>query len=218
MKVVAFSLVLVLVISNAAAGVEAADPTAERMRKWQEYLEDVKFWYPDPSPTIFSSIELFSADYQIQLTFDPRPKRDMKLSFLRDGNVMLELEVHWTSVFRSFDDKLYFARFWSTSPGCTIEAYDLRNGKELWKTGDVSKLRQGGASAYGNQVFMRLSRRNEVADEPEGAALIITGREGFGDYISILDRQTGTELAHRIYSTGFGPKMPSETPVIEEQD
>jgi hypothetical protein len=41
-------------------------------------------------------------------------------------------------------------------------------------------------------------------DTKGGAVLIITGRESFGDYMEIVDRASGSILAHKLFRQGFG--------------
>ncbi len=197
-----------MMMSVPSIACELPEVFQKRKEVWQHYLDVRQFGFAKDKPGLNSSLEHFSATCQLHIVVHPTPEKMQKYStyfkWVRNGEEVLVTPGHTESVFRTFDDKLYMANF-AMSPGCTVSAFDLSNGKTLWKTQDISGLRQGGASGYTNQVLMRLSRFNEVPDEIEGAVLIIMGHEEFGDYITVVDRETGLQLAHKIYSTGFGP-------------
>jgi len=46
-------------------------------------------------------------------------------------------------------------------------------------------------------VTMDLSK-----NDGEGT-ITVTGHESYADYVEVLDKQTGTELAHRLYRQGY---------------
>ena len=57
---------------------------------------------------------------------------------------------------------------------------------------------------------MGLSSLGGVEKDSEGV-VYIDGRESNGDYSEILDRKTGTLLAHKIYRQGFAqPKSAAQ--------
>jgi hypothetical protein len=190
---------------------EVPDQIARRVELWQQYLERRSFTFPRDERGLFTSLDHYSATCQLHIIISPKPDYRISFKFVRDGREVLALPGHFEATFRTTDEKLYFANF---SPldvaGCTVSAYDLNSGSELWKTDDISHLKAGGASQYGNLVHLWLSRLNEVANEPEGAAIIVMGTETAGDYIAVLDRMTGVLLAHKKYKRsrptggGFG--------------
>jgi len=182
---------------------------AARKNLWQEELEKRKYSFLKQDRGLISSLERYSASCQLQIIVsplkgNPQQKYRMTLRFVREGKELLTLPGHTESIFLTADEKLYVANV--RDSGCGVSAYDLTNGKELWTVAEVSQLSPLGASAYSNQVQMRLSRLNEVANEPEGAVIVVKGNEGIGDYITVLDRNTGTLLAHKIYRKGFSER------------
>jgi hypothetical protein len=82
----------------------------------------------------------------------------------------------------------YYADYHFGTYGCTLVAFDLLAGKELWRTNlkGIGPVRH---SKYRNQVWI----------EPlyEGA-VIVFGNEAAGKYIEIVDRKTGQTLGHRL--------------------
>ena len=91
------------------------------------------------------------------------------------------------------------ARYHPWGSGGSVAAYDLKTGRQLWH----SPLKGIGAvehSAYRNLVNMGLGP----------TAVSIQGHESYGDYLEILDRESGKRLAHRVFREGFeAPKRPN---------
>ena len=100
-------------------------------------------------------------------------------------------------MFRTEKNVLYFAHFSTSSQGCTVTAHDLDSGKKLWET-KLSAIPLADHSAYSNMVTMGLSSLSGTEEKHEGI-VSITGHESYGDYIEILDRETGEVLAHKVY-------------------
>jgi hypothetical protein len=126
----------------------------------------------------------------------------MEYRFVRDGRQVLSLKGHTGPAFTSHGNVLYFADFALSSTGCSVVAYNLTSGEELWRT-RLSHEQPAGHSAYRNLVLIRMSREKEVMSETEGSAVIVTGQESYCDYIEVLDAKTGEMLALRNYRVGF---------------
>jgi hypothetical protein len=95
-----------------------------------------------------------------------------------------------------------FAQYSTSSCGCRVIAFDTTTGAKRWET-DLQAAGQIPHSAYSNQVTMRLA-----PDTPTGTpatnpsdwhSLMITGTEGAGNYVEVLDTESGAELAHRKF-------------------
>jgi hypothetical protein len=185
------------------------DSLIETKKKWQQYLDEHDFRFSKEPIGMIASINNFSAPCQLHIIYDPARQQRITFKLVRNGNEILALEGDLGTVFRTLNNNLYFAHFGSTQPGCTVVAYDLSTGNRLWKSVELSRLGSVGHSAYGNQVNMSLSSDGQVAGEGQGAAIIILGRESYGDYAAVLDRKTGVLLAHKIYRKGFAaPNWP----------
>jgi hypothetical protein len=191
-----------LVVFSCSTAAEPPDPLATKKEKWQKQLEETKFQFAkDQAGLMYSLSQCIRGDYKIHMIYDPKTWWMMTFKFERDGKELLTIEGHDRSVFRIDGNVLYFAHFPTSTSGCTVTAYDLSTGKKLWET-RLDAVGCPSHFAYMNQVTMDWSGLPELDKEGEGS-IKITGRESFGDYIEILDRNTGKVLAHKIYRTGF---------------
>ena len=182
---------------------DAPDPLAAKKAAWEKVLGQMTFRFSESDAGVLFSLTQYGGDCKVHMVFDPKKWWRLTFQFERDGKDILTLDGHQGSVFRTVKNVLYFAHFPPGDCGCTVAAYDLTTGKKLWET----KLNAVGTplhSAYFNRVTMGLSSLPELDKEGEGI-VSITGRESFGDYVEILDRNSGKVLAHKVYRRGFGP-------------
>ncbi len=80
------------------------------------------------------------------------------------------------------DSILVIARYHNIATGCSVNAYNVNTGNLLWK-GDVKQLNVG-HSKYYNIVHLTLFENK----------LILEGNEAYGDYLQVLDLNTGKNL------------------------
>ena len=124
-------------------------------------------------------------DFDVEITC-PKGRTPVTILITRESKKVLCLQGHAYTVLARLGDVLYFADYLPYVPGCTIRAYDLRDGKERWSTG----LRAAGIpewiSRYSNRVDMTI----------EGGVITIRGSETNGRYIEKLDPETGARLSH----------------------
>jgi len=181
----------------------------ERRNRWTVYLGRRDFDFPKDKYGLISSMKHFSSSTcQLHVVLTPSPNRRKFIQIFREGKALLTLPGSYNSVFRTVDEKLYSVHFYPAKTGPTIAAYDLITGKILWEKDDIGRM-GGGASGHAHFVYLGLSQLNQVQDEPEGAAIIITGNETAGHYIAVLDRETGRILAYRVYGKKFWkPEVP----------
>lgn len=207
MKLIAAFVVICLFPVFAIA--QEAEQLAARKELWQEYLEQQPFVFQKEEPGVISSLPYSKANCELRIIVNLASKHQMQFQFVRDGKELASMPGHTESIFRTYDEKLYFANFFSDGPGCKVSAYDLADGKMLWSTSDLSHGRGGGFS-FLNLVNMYLSRVNQVDGELQAAAVIVNGIENTVHYTSVLDRETGALLAHKIHGTGFYGDHPIE--------
>lgn len=125
----------------------------------------------------------------IEVIYDPKKKQELRIAFLRDGKRLVEVRGHLQSVFKvSEDNRLYFVEYFPNRRGCAVVAYDLSNGKMLWRT----PLRGAKGKETGIVECVNLF----VGDNGEGIGL--SCREADGKFLAGLDRATGAELNHRV--------------------
>lgn len=84
---------------------------------------------------------------------------------------------------------LYRADHHSHSSGCKVVAFDLKDGKELWKT-TLKGLGPISHSKYRNQVW--LERLDDVV-------FAVYGKESAGRYVELVDFKTGQTVGHKVF-------------------
>lgn len=198
-SLVAGALLVVFVI---AGTVVATDMSADRTA-WSELLERRSFRFRPERANLVSSMVGYSGEGVIQLTYNPKSKFGVDIKFIGNQSEPLLIAAHWDSVFIAIDNRLYFASFNGGATGCRLKAYDLLTGETLWESEELSGFDGVGHSAYRNQVTLRASQVNEIPGEIRGDSLVVTGHESYGDYVTIVDRESGKILASKIYRKGF---------------
>lgn len=176
-----------------------AVPSDKQSPDWHRVVQEARFDFRETEANPLYCLSQYDGDCKIQITYDPTRRSRLEFKFLREAKEILFLEGHAHSVFRSEDNVLYFARYHPWGSGGSVAAYDLKTGRQLWH----SPLKGIGAvehSAYRNLVNMGLGPK----------AVSIQGHESYGDYLEILDRESGKRLAHRVFREGFeAPKRPN---------
>jgi hypothetical protein len=143
---------------------------------------------PDKETDIFFSLGQYQGGPEIHMVFHPRMGRNtLELRFVKEEKVILALRGHRYSVFCTDGGILYFAHYWHSTPGCDLAAYSLTTGRELWRT-KLPGVGRGPHSAYRNRVEM--SR--------DGDRINVFGRESYGSYSEVVDKNTGKVLSHRV--------------------
>jgi hypothetical protein len=128
------------------------------------------------------------------IIIDPKTNYLAGLVHFNDDKKEMEVEIgdsKWQVPNEGFDDAaksilydsvLVIAKYNNIATGCSVDAYNTYTGKLLWK-GDVKQL-DVGHSKYYNVVHLTLF---------EGK-LILEGNEAYGDYLQVLDLNTGKRL------------------------
>jgi hypothetical protein len=164
----------------------------EQIARWQESVEKAAWSFHERDADILSAVSQYGGDCDIHLIFERKRPSTIQLRLVRDGKQVLTLSGHRHSVFVTGNNVLYFAHFLPSAFGCSVAAYDLTTGGELWRT----RLKGVGGvahSAYRNLVNIRLS--DDV--------ITVVGHEAYGDYLELLDRKTGQRVAHRVFRKGY---------------
>lgn len=173
-----------------------------RGEAWQKVLErDSAFEFSEADASMLFALSQFGGKCQIHMVYDPSDSQHITFRFMRDGKELLSIKGHTKSVFRTENNVLYFAHFSTSSQGCVVTAHDLGTGKKLWET-KLKGIRPIDHSGYSNEVTMGLGNLTGTEEKDEGVVSIM-GREGFGDYVEIIDRETGKALAHKVHREGY---------------
>ncbi len=197
------AIAIALTVGSALAG--DTDSFARRTSKCQENVDNMSFEF-DKSNPVYKSIDEYRGKCQLHLILDP-VKRTSEVRFTSDGKTILTIPGFGTSFRTDEDDHLYVAV--PGGEGGIVSAYDLRDGKKLWES-KLKAISVLSHSAYRSEVTMS----NSSVTGPAGAVayvLTIHGHETFGDYIEILDCETGKLLAHRQFDSVEDSKPASES-------
>jgi hypothetical protein len=176
-----------------------ADPRAEY---WQKELSRERTIYGDAKSEVITSMADFSDKaVQVELVSKPNPKRlndrIWSLRFVRDNEVVFELEAAPHFAFVALDGIVFIAQYPPWATGCSVVAFDLTTGKELWQT-KCQALGELSHFAYRNKTTIGLRPATGRVNEKQ-SVVAIQGDESFGAYTEILDPKTGKRLAHQAY-------------------
>jgi outer membrane protein assembly factor BamB len=199
-----FLILLCLVAGTAPScdGGKSSDNTTARQRAWKNSLDHQRFQFFPRETGVIYSLSQFRGDCQIAMVYDPAKWWQLTFHLQRAGKDLATVVGSTASVFVGKKGTFYFAQFSTGDCGCRVIAFDTSTGRKLWE----KQLQAAGViqhSAYSNHVTMRLA-----PDTPSGPAatapsewhsLIVTGSEGAGNYVEVLDTETGAELAHRVF-------------------
>jgi hypothetical protein len=204
-RAVAFSIAANFVLAQTPGKSVDQSRLTQRQSRWQEYLNSFPAKFDGYEETLLDSLSRYRGNRQIHLVFDAKRSDRFECRFVYKGQKIISIRGHKHSTFCSKDNRLYFADYFPDTPGCTVVAYDLTSGKELWRT-KLHQEQPRGASAYRNRVKISLSSDpaapGQQRDEP-GAVVEVRGSETYCDYIEALDAQTGTLLGIKNYRVGF---------------
>ena len=139
--------------------------------------------------SITDSFLKFPNTYQVELIRKKNKYGEITIRLLDDGKELIAWDGHYRSVFFLNGDVLVYAAFHPSSTGCAVVAYDLKNGKQLWKTaltglGPIRHFR------YSNSVNLDIINNDAVR---------VFGSESAGQYLEIVDLKTGNTVGHRKY-------------------
>ena len=147
-------------------------------------------WHWNPEDT--NPLHLLSQQgdtYDIELLSNHAERSTIQFRVCRDGKTVYRWDGHKNSVFRIFNDRLYYVRF-GGGPGGTVVAVDLTKGEELWSSplqGIPVKL------AYGKyRTLFNLA--------VSASGVFVYGCEPAGRYFEDKDPATGKTVGHKIFS------------------
>ena len=189
-----------MVVAATHAGCTEPDRLTVRSKAWRENLELNQFRFAESNASMLYSLSQFRGNCQVHMIYDPTKWWGITFKFMRGDKLLVTAEGSTKSVFRSKGNVLCFAHFNTSDQGCLVTAHNLETGKKLWET-SFDPIGPTAHSAYSNEVTMALLSLSGVEGKDEGV-VHITGHESYGDYVEILDRETGKELARKVYRGG----------------
>ncbi len=158
----------------------------------QDYqkIADATAWsWSAERASVGDSFLRFSKDYQVELIRKKNRFGDITIRVVDDGMELVAWEGHYRSVFTSSGNVLVYAAFLPSRTGCAVVAYDLKNGKQLWKT-NLKGLGSIDHFEYSNAVNLDIINTDAVR---------VFGNESAGQYLEIVDLKTGKTVGHRTY-------------------
>jgi hypothetical protein len=93
---------------------------------------------------------------------------------------------HSETVFTQIGDVVFLAHLNPMCTGCAVEAFDLKQRKQLW----MSRL-------IGNPPQVHSKYRHQVNIMNENGVVVVYGKEDEGRYIEYLDARTGKTVGHK---------------------
>ena len=126
--------------------------------------------------------------HDIKLVNPKDERRSLIITVLLGNRSVYSWKGHLHSVFRIFEDRLYYAKFHPSSSGGSIVAVDLTTGKELW-TSELRALGDIEHSAY--RTLLNLDCNREV--------VTIWGNESLGRYVEFKLVDTGQTVGHKVF-------------------
>lgn len=217
-NVIWFVIAWILLRSLSAGQSPAVDrevtSITERKEAWKDKLERApvvfdRLWNRPAFGSVDESLKSLVYDHdhiKVHMIVDPQHQHQLQFGFFDKDREIVSLRGHRYSSFRAEGNLLFFADFLPDGPGCSVAAYNLTTGKEIWRTKLHQKQPQG-ASAYRNRVNMILHSGYALPskkDDGTTSTLQIMGSESYCDYVEVLDAKTGASLAIKHYRIGFG--------------
>lgn len=144
-------------------------------------------------------------DFRIHIVCKPKQRHVREYRIVRGEEVILSVVGHKESPILIDGKMLYFCEYWDWTAGCTVVAYSLIDGKEIWRK-ELDQEKPKGHSDYYNKVIMVLQPGRTYPDSKkvDGASTIkVVGVESYCDYVQYLDAETGRSLVIRNYRVGF---------------
>ena len=144
-------------------------------------------WEPRRA-SLLDSLTRAACDYRIEVV---RPKDrwgELTIRFTDGRKTLLTLAGHYATAFGFRGGVVYYADYHPSSSGCAVVAFDLKSGKELWKT-NLRGLGPIAHTKYHNAVILDVLPR----------AVRVRGMESAGKYLEYVDLETGKTVAHRVF-------------------
>lgn len=175
-----------------------------RQQYWRARLERHPFVFVDEMTGLWPSFIKFDADAEVHIVNDPKTPKRLEIRFVVDGSAVVSIQCNRHTSFAAGENRLFLAQYEPDFPGCTLIAYDLTSGQEIWRT-KLHQKQPGGASAYRNRVSIGYFDEGGLSDTKNEGSVLVKGSETYCDYIEVLDAKTGESIAIKHYRVvGFG--------------
>ena len=150
---------------------------------WAARAKSVAWAYQDTS-TLHWAVHV--ERYDVELVH--RAGADgIEVKIAKAGKVVYQWKATDETPFAVRGDMLYYVEHHPIASGAAAVSIDLKTGTLRWRT-QLKGLGPVDHSKYRNQVWL------EIADD----ALVVQGRESYGNYVELVDFTTGKTLANDL--------------------
>lgn len=163
-----------------------AMPTTSPVAKSEETKEPEWLWHDD-DVDLARCVRRDLLDFETSLVGDGGGFDDRTLEVKVRSGETLKIFGQGRSTFCRRGDRLYFADYSAIASGCVIVAYDLLNGKEIWRK-ELKGLGDVTHSKYRNRVIVTI----------ESERIVVRSIETYGAYVECLAQDDGRQLHHRL--------------------
>lgn len=175
-------LLLVLI-----AAVHAANPDIGR-KDYGKVARDAVWTSSDKKVSAQACFDEHLKGHRFELLPERTFPQTVVIRILKEGKEAWSFTTHPEGVFTRSGDTLYVSEFHPIATGCSVSAYSVSTGKQLWK----KQLTGLGPIAHSKY-------RNQVNIETDGTAVTIWGKEAGSRYVEILDGKTGKMVGHKVF-------------------
>jgi hypothetical protein len=163
---------------------------AKEQPDYQKEANDAVWKWPEGGASAKECVKRFAGDCKVEITTKEMGFFNVELRFLRNDKVRLKIDGHQGTTFVGDRLIVWYAEYGPISSGCSLVAYDLEAGKQLWKT-NLKGLGPIDHTKYRNQVVLELDRD----------VVRVWGQESAGNYLEIVDRKTGKTVGHKVFGS-----------------
>ena len=163
-----------------------AGPPAKN--KYQDLADEMVWDWPKDKAHLKYCCEHYKGAFELENEEEGEGRETLVTFKDKEGKKVFSFLAHNQTVFVESNNIVYYANYTPHSTGCTLIAYDLKAGKELWKTG----LKGLGRIAH-------FQYHNAVALDIKEGALRILGNEAAGQYVEFVDMKTGKTVGHKVF-------------------
>ncbi len=176
------------VLAATGTGISADRPQPAKRPDYQAMAKKQVWEWQDDRASLMHSLETYQGFYEAHVVRSPYTN-GVKVQIKDGGWVDFSFRAHRRTVFVGCGDLIYFAEYRTSTSGCMIRAYDLRQCRYIWEI-RLKGLGPIKHSKYRNRVRMELFEH----------VLMVWGNESAGRYVEIIDRKTGKTVGHKVFA------------------
>jgi hypothetical protein len=158
---------------------------------WQKKADAAEWKWSDDHASLRHCVQSQLRGYEAEV-YSPKGREWWEPPFEVDvtarGKLVCCFRAHDATVFTQLGDVLYVADFSPICTGCSLEAYDLKGRKLLWR------CRLKGNPPPGHSKY-----HHRVNITTQEGMVVVYGNEDNGRYIEYVDPRTGATVGHKKF-------------------